>query len=312
MAQEEEEEAAVLDDPALSLGPFSLDDLLPGGQGARVVTGQVGSSMPQLYGTPADALRTALTSGFAEVERYRRVWRLGRLETVETPSGQILYGRLGYQAREGETSVWNEATRDWEQQPVPRGETVTFAIRLTDLRIAFQIRPPSITVGGFIGAMEALLNRQEPERPWVIELGTSRPAYRAWRGTVSRVVRARGHLELPNPHWQGREKLESFFENFQLDEASVNLHFDPDAPQEAVDDVVTQMVDHAERGYGSAVIVGEVTHNGARAEYRTEVEQTPKFVPSDEHGEATSEGLAGLLDATEEVTPYEPGAPPTG
>lgn len=55
-----------------SRGPVSVDDLVPGGQGARVLRGQVGTSRPQLFGTEGDALLAALTSGFAEVERYQR------------------------------------------------------------------------------------------------------------------------------------------------------------------------------------------------------------------------------------------------
>ncbi len=121
-----------------------------------------------------------------------------------------------------------------------------------------------------------------------------------WREGITRVLKARGRLETPNPHWRGREKLESFFQDFHVDEATLNLTFDDDAPADEVDVVVSQMVDHAERGYGSAVVVGERGQNGERVEYRTEVEQTPATVPTDEHGEATWVGLAGLLGDEEE------------
>lgn len=272
---------------------------------ARVLTGHLIQDQPQLFGTPADAFVTALTSGIAEVERYRRTWRLGRVDRYRTSVGPLIYARLGYEGRQGEAAVWNEREKDWQLQSVPRGETVTFAVRLEDLRIAFQIRPPEIETGSFMGALEALLNRQESRRAWVVALDERRPSYAEWRRTVTRVVHARGRVETPNPHWQGREKFEALFDAFHLDHASLDLEFDPSAPTDAVDEVADQMVSHAELGYGTATVVGEHGHNGPRDEYRTEAGPVAASVPAESNGEATYVSLAELLGAEGEVTPDE-------
>lgn len=282
-----------------SLGPTS----------ARVLRGQIGFAGQQslFSGGVADDFMIALTSGIAEVERYRRTWRLGRIERRPMPQGDVIFSRLGFQGRDQETAVWDATSGDWVAQDVPRGEIVTFAVRLSDLRLAFQVTS-AIKAGSFVGALEALLNRELPDRPWVVELGTTRPSYAAWRQSVRRIVRARGTLETPNPHWRGREKFETFFEDFHVEEARLDLKFDEDAPAEAVDEVVSQMVDHAERGYGSTVVVGESAQDGGQqVEYRTEVEQAPVTVPVDEHGEATWTGLEELLEENpEEVQQLDP------
>src|SRR3954451_16121135 len=122
---------------------------------ARGLTGRGVQDQPQLFRTPAAAFMAALTSGIAEVERYRRTWRLGRVDRYRTSVGSLVYARLGYEGRQGEAAVWDEREKDWQRQPVPRGETVTFAVRLEDLRIAFQVRPPEIEAGSFMGALEA-------------------------------------------------------------------------------------------------------------------------------------------------------------
>lgn len=271
---------------------------------ARVLKGRIVlKSELELFEEVGATLRAALRgSGLREINRYGRIWRLGRVNDVEIDGLSLLVGIFGFEGSDIETAVWNERTRDWSQQQFPRGETVSFAIRLDTLEIAFQVKPGVIDPGPFVSAFVALLDEESPSgRRWNIEMGMAKRPYSEWRQTVGRVTRAKAQLGLPNPNWQGRPKVETMFELFELDHTRVDFTFRADADASAIDEVVGQLVDHAERGYGSAEVVGELSNTHETTTFRTDGPDDVVEVEAEDDGVATSDGLARVL-APEEVT----------
>lgn len=269
---------------------------------ARVMVGRVVLKTEELYEDPSEVLRATLRgSGLREVNRYGRTWRLGRITDDGLDGTPLLIGVFGFEGSDAETAVWDEAARDWRHVHYPRGETVSFAIRLDSLQIAFQVKPGIIDPGSFVGAFIALLAEESPSgRRWDIEIGLAKRPYSEWRRNVRRVTRAKAQLELPNPNFRGRPKLERMFSDFQLDHGRIDFTFRENAEASAVDEVVTQLVDHAERGYGSAEVVGERADTREETTFRTEGTADVAEVEAEDDGVATSDGLASVL--AEEVT----------
>jgi hypothetical protein len=80
-------------------------------------------------------------------------------------------------------------------------------------------------------------------------------SFSQWRSTVQRVIQMRFHVEQPNPNYQGRPYLERLIEDASLNVAEISLHSESGIVTDA--DIVTQLLDHVDRGYGRAVAVGE-------------------------------------------------------
>jgi hypothetical protein len=281
---------------------------------ARVLVGRVVLKTElELFEETGPALRAALRgSGLREINRYGRVWRLGRVNDVDLDGIPLLVGVFGFEGADAETAVWDEAARDWRHSTYPRGETVSFAIRLDNLQIAFQVRPGVIDPGPFVSAFVALLDEESPSgRRWDIQTGLANQPYGEWRKTVRRVTRAKAQLVLPNPNFRGRPKIERMFTDFQLDHTRVDMTFRADAETSAVDEVVDQLVDHAERGYGSAEVVGERSDTHETTTFRTDGSDDVVEVEAEDDGVATSSGLVSVL-APEEVTRDEQSEQPEG
>lgn len=281
---------------------------------ARVLRGRVVLKTElELFEDVGQTLRAALRgSGLREVNRYGRTWRLGRVTDENLDGLGLLAGVFGFEGSDAETSVWDEEARDWRHRTYPRGETVSFAIRLDTLHIAFQVKPGVIDPGPFVSAFVALLDEESPSgRRWNIEMGVAKRPYSEWRQTVGRVTRTKAQLEIPNPNWRGRPRVEAMFEDFQLDHTRVDMTFRADADASAVEEVVAQFVDHAERGYGSAEVVGERSDTHETTTFRTDGPDDVVEVEAEDDGVATSSGLVSVL-APEEVTRDEPSEHPGG
>lgn len=245
-----------------------------------------------------ESSQVALRSDIARaetVERYARIWRFGNLAYTD----ELVLGRLGFEGPSAYADVWDETSHSFVPRLVPRGVASSFVIRLPDFRIVFQPRPPDVKPRSFTGALLSLL-RQPSGRAWQIELDSVAESYSEWRRSIRSVTHAKGLLRLPNPTWQGRPHLETFFDNFALERAGVNLKFSDDA---TADEIAREMVDHAERGYGRATIVGERRQDGATVTYRTEEggRRVAENLIPDEAGEVTPAALSEALPARPEV-----------
>lgn len=254
--------------------------------------------------TPGAELIRLLVPG-ASTERYQRVWHVGRTEVEE----DYLYGRLGFEST-GSADLWNDERKDFEEASTPAGVASPFAINLTNLGLAFQTRGQDIRVTSFIGAMRGIL-RDASGQDWAIETARTHMSFSEWRATVTRVTQMRFALEPPNPNYEGRPDLERLIAGASLSAADLTLRSDNGIITDS--QIVVELLDHVDRGYGRSVAVGERPINGEivesvysselngetevairpadpetgeveRATLRNELTQTAQPVHDEEHG----------------------------
>jgi hypothetical protein len=210
---------------------------------ARIVPPTQGT----LWDVPGDAVAAALRSQVS-VERYQRVWRIGGPQRV---NGYVV-GRLGFESTHAE-DLWDPETRDFEEVEMPGGVAAPFAVDLSSLLVVFQVRSPYIRINSFAGALRAVLREATNQDGWKIELPQHSESFAEWRGSVARVTRLRLRLERPNPNYEGRPSVEALIETAHLNSASLDLrseNLDTDA------EIVRELLDHVERGYGYGTVVG--------------------------------------------------------
>jgi len=211
----------------------------------RVGAGQLPTDLQQ-------EARDALRAG-TQVERHNRLWRMGQ---VREERG-VLYGRIGFEAAGSLTEVWNEAKKDFEDAVFPSGVTSPFGLRLDDLVIVFQLRGNTIRRQSFAGALQALMRIASGSR-WLVEPIQRRVPFSDWQASVERIVEMRFRLERPNPHYGGRDMVESIIEDTGSEMADMVLR----ASEDSLDglnidsDFVTQAVEHALL-YGDLKATGE-------------------------------------------------------
>jgi hypothetical protein len=206
---------------------------------------------------PAQDVARILTPG-ASTERYGRIWHIGRTAIEDG----FLYGKLGFESS-GRAELWNDENKDFEDTRTPAGVASPFAIYLEDLRMAFQTRGQDIRVTSFVNAMRDIL-RDTTGANWSVETATAHMSFTQWRSTVQKVSRLHFHVEPPNPNYQGRPYLERLIADANLAAADLDLSSEQGIQTDA--DIVNQLFDHVDRGYGRDVAVGERVINGAVVE----------------------------------------------
>jgi len=196
-----------------------------------------------------------------EITRYNRTWRLSRILDEDD---DIVLGRIGF-VNEGDvpTLNWNSEFQDFTTGAASSGVTVPFAIRKSDLTIAYQVRPGTVRENTFIGAFSALLNAGSGDDPyWSIEAFTRDMEYPSWRKTIDHVERLDVTVDRPNPHYADDKEVENAVEGLRAERlrlvasARAGEDLNLDFP------LVDQAIDHVLRGYGQAKIVAE-THEGS-------------------------------------------------
>lgn len=185
------------------------------------------------------------------VLRYGRIWRMGQWHR----DGRWIVGRIGFE-QEGQAELWDDERKDFVERALMLAQTVPFAIDVTNMRVAFQLRRQIVRPGTFRGNFQALLNEVSPYRYWIVRLeGVVQPEWPRWVESVDRLVELRIHMERPNPRYRG-EQVQEVFERSKA--AAVDLvlrapedaSLDPDGP-----DFVRQAIEHAEE-YGNYSATG--------------------------------------------------------
>lgn len=262
---------------------------------ARIVPPSQISLLPS--DQPSEALVRIVVAG-ATTERYNRIWHVGRTRI----DNGILLGRLGYEGTAA-ADLWDEERKDFRETRTPSGVVSPFAISLSSLLLVFQTRSSDIQVTSFTGALQGIL-REASRQDWNIRAARHEISYREWRRTVDRVTQMRFNIEPPNPNYQDRPDLQRLIEGAQLSAAEIVLKAEQSIYTDS--DIVLQLLDHVERGYGKDVLVGERSVNGEVVEsvYASEIhgETEVTVLPANpDTGEVEPETLLRELERIEEV-----------
>jgi hypothetical protein len=236
----------------------------------------------------------------ASTERYQRTWRVGRTRVDDG----ILYGRLGF-VGSAAADLWNEENKDFEDTRTPSGVAAPFAVRLSDFRLIFQTRGSDIQVTSVTGALRGIL-RDGSGQDWRIETARHEMSFHEWVQTVDSVIQMRFNIEPPNPNYKDRPDLERLIEGANLSAAEIVLRSDIGILTEA--DIVRQLLEHVDLGYGRDAAVGERTVQGEiiEAVYSSELngESAVTIVPANpETGEVEPETLRQELMRPDDLRP---------
>jgi hypothetical protein len=106
--------------------------------------------------------------------------------------------------------------------------------------------------------------RDATNQDWRIETARTEMSFSQWRTTVDRVTQMRFLLEPPNPNYEGRPSLERLIAGASLSAADLTLRSDSGIATDA--EIVGELLDHVERGYGRDVAVGERSVDGETIE----------------------------------------------
>lgn len=206
-------------------------------------------------------LQSAIRAGTA-AERHGREWRMGQHSVDEA----YLYGRLGFMHAHAPTEVWSDTATDFVDEAFPSGFTSPFAVRISDLVVAFQLRSGHIKRQSFAGALQALMRTASGDAWQVVPM--VRPiTFERWRASVSRVTTMSFKLQPPNPNYKGRPLVQSVIKGAGADMVTFVLRAGADdlAGLDTEAEFLRQAVSHAEKGYGKFAAVGERTDDGGKA-----------------------------------------------
>ena len=251
-----------------------------------------------LFEPPFAQLASIVVAG-ASTERYNRIWHVGRTRTDKG----ILYGRLGYEGTSA-ADLWDEEQKDFRDTRTPSGVVSPFAISLGSFLVVFQTRSSDIQVTSFTGALQGIL-RDASNEDWTVTSARREISFEEWRRTVDTVTQMRFNIEPPNPNYQDRPDVQRLIEDANLSAAEIVLKSEQSIYTDA--DIVVQLLDHVERGYGRDVVVGErTTEDGevVEAVYASQIggETEVAVLPANpETGEVEPETLQRELERIEQT-----------
>jgi len=215
-----------------------------------------------LFSTTPSAMRVALRESWqsgASVSRYGRTWHLPSYVEIDDMTWR---GRIGFVNEDDLTTLeWDARRMDFVEGAASSGVVVPFVIRLDTRVVAFQLISGTVRPTTFTGALQGMLNVQHAHR-WLIRPLVRHQSLESWKRSVDRISSFSFRLNIPNPNWTGREKVENIME--ELNTEIIRLRGSA-AGSESVgtdSDLFRQAMDHVQRGYGRAVVRGtEATTN---------------------------------------------------
>jgi hypothetical protein len=212
------------------------------------------------------------------VKRYGRIWRMGQ---YQEDSGDV-FGRIGFQTGDQRTELWSEERDDFVEQALMTGFTSPFVIDLSNLTVAFQLRPGTIELTSFTANLQALLNEASQVARWRVSPKIYRVDWLAWLDQVDVVTEISFRIKRPNPSWRDRRGLKDLVEGpnaDQLDLVFKQLHgealnLDDPIIEESLEHVADQYGSYRARGLVAAQAVGlaEFADDKGEVEYNSEDE----------------------------------------
>jgi len=226
-----------------------------------------------LIGSSNDMIRRALRSSLRPGEavlRYRKLWRMAKWQEQD---GKYILGRIGFEREVGTTEAWNEKTLDFETRAALEGQTAPYAIRLSDLRVGFQIRTHQIERGSFTGALQALMNETAGAYRWKVVIEKAAVSWDEWVERVDGVTRLSISALPPNPNYRGKDQVEAVLEGADAKTARIVLEAREAGLNLTESDFVRQFIEHAEAGYGSVKAEGVLRRGRRRIKTRFDSDQ---------------------------------------
>ena len=216
---------------------------------------------------PADYYSRTLQESWrpgTEVTRYSRTWRLSRASQIRAG---LWHGRIGY-VKEGQFSTvdWDDRNKEFIRGEASSGVVVPFLVDVEHRLVSFQLIPGEVRENTVTSNLQALLNSQETYR-WKITPCRYRQTFAQWRSSVSRVSTFSTVLELPNPSWTGRQKIQDLLEGLHAELVRIRARASDDGSIDDESDWFRESMDHVRQGYGKVDIIGTDTETGAMSRY---------------------------------------------
>jgi hypothetical protein len=197
------------------------------------------------------------------VTRYGKTWHVSQPEQLDDG---FLAAKLGFvRTTSRNATTWDAERRDFviTEGMATEGSFAVFVIDLEREIIAFEIRPPDITLTGFLGAFRKLLATAGVRAR--VELLPDPREWRQFVSSVERVVRVTAVIHDPNPRWRpGAENLRAIVEGADAERGTVtatareNGALNTDA--EWIDAAVTHVAEHGKGDVrATGVTNGETT-----------------------------------------------------
>jgi hypothetical protein len=210
-----------------------------------------------------DLLLESMVTG-SRIERYQRFWRMGR-PSFDQEKG-FVSGKIGFQRENGSTELWDDQAKDFVEGTLAIGAASAFAIRISDGRIAFQLRPGNIERQSFAGALEDLLNESGTYDGWKVVADTTPARFNDFVSAVDRVTKVTVRVNRPNPHYGGRDQVEQLIEGAEAEFARLLVEGNQLATGAGL---LSQAINHVAAGYGSMTAEGmngeeKVTYNSKK------------------------------------------------
>ncbi|OFN74225.1 hypothetical protein HMPREF2526_04200 [Corynebacterium sp. HMSC070E08] len=191
-------------------------------------------------------MENALSQG-SGVERYGRIWRVGKVEQ----EGNVLIGKLGFVNRPKTSEVWDENELDFQEFEFKDGSSATFAVNLETLKLALQ-PTADVSVTSALGAIRALLSLEGEK--WTVSPLKRSIDFETWKSTVDKIVRVKYKLRKPNPHYGEAKSLEEVMESAEAEVVALEMSSSKGLDLGSQFLRETQM--HTDRGYGEADFTG--------------------------------------------------------
>ncbi|ERS41840.1 hypothetical protein HMPREF1287_01162 [Corynebacterium sp. KPL1986] len=232
-------------------------------------------------------VENALSQG-SGVERYGRLWRIGRVDKIDN----VVIGKLGFINRPKTSEIWDEEELDFQEVQFKDGSSATFAVNLDNLSLAIQ-STPNVGVTSALGAIRALLSLEGEK--WTLSPLKRAVSFEQWKNSVDKIVRAKYKLRKPNPHYGEAKSLEEIMEGAEAEVATLEVSSDQGLDLDSSFLQETQL--HTERGYGEADFVGirsDATGQNVETKYSSIAgsEEEAVEIETLENGEVSNNDIA--------------------
>lgn len=218
------------------------------------------SSQSELFSSsPRDMILRALDPKM-KVERYRRLWRISKLQSIE----DVLCGKLGFsKSRLTEETFYDENASDFItlEKDSREGAVSCFVLHQPDIEsgkmiLAFEEHPPDIRRQSFIGAFNKFLT--DARSGYEVESIRREIDFVSWLNDMDLVTEFTGTFKRPNPQWRPRtEQVREIIEETRADK--MKLVAKVEGNREGLDiagSILGGIVEHSKGGYGDYIARG--------------------------------------------------------